>query len=159
MRKKKFHVYCTLIQIFEGMPNGGPQNREEKLWKITRELVIETHYCCCCLLKFLLPNELKNSPFLWVLPMKGKELQHSRNLVVDSSARDHNFSLIFKVEKILKGILDSIPSPSVKVQIMGGKVCLRCKGKTLPGVVNRPGCQQTFCFPAHNLNPHWRWKW
>ena len=96
MRKKNFHVYCTLIQIFEGMPNGGPQNREEKLWKITRELVIETHYCCCCcLLKFLLPNELKNSPFLWVLPMKGKELQHSKNLVVDSSARDHNFSSIF----------------------------------------------------------------
>ena len=58
--------------------------------------------------------------------MKGKELQHSRNLVVDFSARDHNFSLIFKVEKILKGSLDSIPSPSpsVKIQIMGGKVCL-----------------------------------
>ena len=44
--------------------------------------------------------------------MKGKELQLSRNLVVDSSARDHNFSLIFKVEKILKGSLDSIPPPS-----------------------------------------------
>ena len=42
-----------------------------------------------------------------------------------------------KVEKILKGSLDSIssPSPSVKIQIMGGKVCLRCKGKTLLGVV------------------------
>ena len=39
-----------------------------------------------------------------------------------------------KVEKILKGSMDSIlsPSPSVKIQIMGGKVCLRCKGKTLP---------------------------
>ena len=38
-----------------------------------------------------------------------------------------------KVEKILKDRLDSIPSPSpsVKIQIMGGKVCLRCKGKTL----------------------------
>ena len=44
-----------------------------------------------------------------------------------------------KVEKILKGSLDSIPSPSplVKIQIMGGKVCLRCKGKTLLGVVNK----------------------
>ena len=42
-----------------------------------------------------------------------------------------------KVEKIFKGSLDSIPSPSplMKIQIMGGKVCLRCKGKTLPGVV------------------------
>ena len=44
-----------------------------------------------------------------------------------------------KVEKILKGSLDSIPSPlpSVKIQIMGGKVCLRCKSKTLLGVVNK----------------------
>ena len=33
-----------------------------------------------------------------------------------------------KVEKILKGSLDSIPSlsPSVKIQIMDKKVCLRC---------------------------------
>ena len=44
-----------------------------------------------------------------------------------------------KVEKILKGSLDLIPSPSpsVKIQIMGGKVCLRCKGKTLLGIVNK----------------------
>ena len=37
-----------------------------------------------------------------------------------------------KAEKILKYSLDLIPSPSpsVKIQIMGGKVCLRCKGKT-----------------------------
>ena len=28
-------------------------------------------------------------------------------------------------------------SPSVKIQIVGGKVCLRCKGKTLLGVVNK----------------------
>ena len=42
-----------------------------------------------------------------------------------------------KVEKILKGSLDSIPSPSVKIQIMDGKVCLRCKGKTLLGIVNK----------------------
>ena len=30
----------------------------------------------------------------------------------------------FKVENILKGSLYSIPSPSVKIQIMGGKVLL-----------------------------------
>ena len=41
-----------------------------------------------------------------------------------------------KVEKILKGSLDSIPSPSVKIQIMGGIVRLRCKGKALLGIVN-----------------------
>ena len=42
-----------------------------------------------------------------------------------------------KVEQILNGSLDSIssPSPSVKIQIMGRKVSLRCKGKTLLGVV------------------------
>ena len=39
---------------------------------------------------------------------------------------------IVLVEKILKGSLDSIPSPSpsVKIQIKSGKVCLRCKSKT-----------------------------
>ena len=44
-----------------------------------------------------------------------------------------------KVENILKGSLDSIPSlsPSVKIQIMDKKVCLRCKGKTLLGGVNK----------------------
>ena len=44
-----------------------------------------------------------------------------------------------RVEKILKGSLDSIPSPSasVRIQIMGGKVCLRYEGRTLLGVVNK----------------------
>ena len=44
--------------------------------------------------------------------------------------------VVDKVEKILKGSLDSIPSlsPSEK---MGRKVCLRCKGKILLGVVNK----------------------
>ena len=47
--------------------------------------------------------------------------------------------LKYKVGKILKGSLDSIPSPSpsMKNQIMGGKVCLRRRGKTLLGVVNK----------------------
>ena len=49
------------------------------------------------------------------------------------------FLIDYKVEKILKDSLDSIlsPSPSVKIQIMGGKICLRCKGETLLGVVNK----------------------
>ena len=44
-----------------------------------------------------------------------------------------------KIENILKGSLDLIPSPlsSVKIQIMGEKVCLGCKGKTLLGIVNK----------------------
>ena len=48
-------------------------------------------------------------------------------------------TMFLKVEKILKGSLDLIPSPSVKIQIMGGKVCLMCKGKIIAG-----RCQQTF---------------
>ena len=53
------------------------------------------------------------------------------------------------------------PSPWVKIQIMGGKVCLRLKGKTLLGVVTKllkTITQQCFAllpqvnFPANNLN-------
>jgi hypothetical protein len=44
-----------------------------------------------------------------------------------------------KVEKILKSSLDAIPSPSVKIQIVGGKSCLRCKWQNIVG-----HCQQTF---------------
>jgi hypothetical protein len=36
-----------------------------------------------------------------------------------------------KVEKIIKGSLDSVPSPSMEIQIMVGKVCLKCEDKTL----------------------------
>ena len=48
-------------------------------------------------------------------------------------------SISSKVENILKGSLDLIPSPlpSVKIQIMGGKVYMSCKGKTLLGIVNK----------------------
>ena len=51
----------------------------------------------------------------------------------------YGFGLTFlKVEKILKGSLDLISSPSlsVKIQIIGWEVYLRDAG----------GCQQTFCF-------------
>ena len=40
--------------------------------------------------------------------------------------REHfYFKEVSKVEKILKGSLDTIPSPSVKIQILGGKIT-RC---------------------------------
>ena len=47
--------------------------------------------------------------------------------------------IIGKIEKVLKGSLDSIPSPlpSLKIQIMGGKIGLMCEGKTLLGIVNK----------------------
>ena len=52
---------------------------------------------------------------------------------------DVSMNYAAKVENILKGNLDLIPAtaPSVKTQIIGGKVCLRCKGKTLLSVVNK----------------------
>ena len=79
--------------------------------------------------------------------------------------------ILIKVEKILKGSLDLIPSPSpsLNIQIMGGKVCWSCKGKTLLGVANKllktksllttPSNAHTHFtpqanFPANNLNFH-----
>ena len=67
-----------------------------------------------------------------------------------------------KVENFLKGDLDVIPSPSpsVKIQIMGRKVCLMCKGKTLLGLVNKLLKTKSVAllpqgnFPANNLNFH-----
>ena len=67
-----------------------------------------------------------------------------------------------------------MPLPSLKIQIMGGKVCLMCKGKTLLGIVNNLSKQKVcwhrpskFCliivsivnFPVNNLNFHWRLRW
>ena len=62
-----------------------------------------------------------------------------------------------KVEKILKGILVSIPSPSpsVKIQIMGGKVCLRCRGKTLLGVVNNLLKAKSLLTSPSNVLPYY----
>ena len=62
----------------------------------------------------------------------------------------------FKVEKILK---DSIPSPSlsvkIQIQIMGGKVCLRCKGKTLLGVVNKLLKTKSLLTSPSNVLPYY----
>ena len=62
-----------------------------------------------------------------------------------------------KVKKILKGSLDSIssPSPSVKIQIMGRKVCFRCKGKTLLGVVNKLLKSKSLLTSPSNVLPYY----
>ena len=62
-----------------------------------------------------------------------------------------------KVEKILKGSLDLIPtpSPSVKIQIMEGKVCLSCKGKTLLGVVNKLFKTKSLLTSPSNVLPYY----
>ena len=66
-------------------------------------------------------------------------------------------ALVFKVENILKGSLDLIPSPSpsVKIQIMGGKVCLRCKGKTLMGSVNKLLKTKSLMTKPSNVLPYY----
>ena len=71
-------------------------------------------------------------------------------------ARGRSYSKDSKVEKILKGSLDSIPSPSpsVKIQIMGWKVCFRCKGKTLLGVVNKLKKTKSLLTSPSNVLPY-----
>jgi hypothetical protein len=61
---------------------------------------------------------------------------------------------LLKVEKILKGSLDSIPSPSVKIQIMVGKDCVRCKGKTLLGVVHKHLKTKNLLISPSNVLPY-----
>ena len=60
-------------------------------------------------------------------------------LVPSSKKIPGHFNLDNKVENILKGSLDSIPSPtpSLKNLITGGTVWLRCEGKTLLGIENK----------------------
>ena len=62
--------------------------------------------------------------------------------------------IYFKVEKILKGSLDSIPSPSpsVKFQIMRRKVSLRCKSKTILGVLKTKGLLTSPSNVCHNTS-------
>ena len=57
-------------------------------------------------------------------------------------------------EKILKGSLDLIPS--VKIQIMGGKVCLRGKGKALLGIVNKLYVFKSLLTTPSNVLPLYR---
>jgi hypothetical protein len=64
---------------------------------------------------------------------------------------------IHKLEKILKGGLESIPkpSPSVKILIMGGKVCLRSKDRTLLGVVNKLLKAKSLLASPSNVLPYY----
>ena len=66
-------------------------------------------------------------------------------------------SIYSKVEKILKDSLDSIPSPSpsVKIQVMGGKVCLRCKGKTLLNGVDKLLKTKSLLTSPSNVLPYY----
>ena len=65
------------------------------------------------------------------------------------------YAMAFKVENILKCSLDLTPSPSVKIQIMGGKVCLRLKGKTLLGFVNKLLKTKSLLTSPSNVLPYY----
>ena len=88
-------------------------------------------------------DELNIMKLLHAIPSKGpftKRLKEALRKIQEKKNNDEvSAEFLDKVEKILKGSLGLIPSPlpSVKIQIMGVKVCLRCKGQTLLGVVNK----------------------
>jgi hypothetical protein len=72
------------------------------------------------------------------------------------TGKRYDISIVFvKVEMIFKGSLDSIPSPSIKIQIMGAKVSLMCKGKTLLGVVYKIGKTKSLLTSPNNVLPHY----
>jgi hypothetical protein len=86
----------------------------------------------------MLWKQKKKSYQLQSIPFQNPEIEedikfNEEELDVPKTTR------LFKVEKILKGSLDSIPShsPSMKIQIMGRRVRLRCKIKTLLGLANK----------------------
>ena len=115
----------------------------------------------------LLPIEVAFTALAWFFPFMfcyhvKSNSSHRLELAITHRTQVHFYLLFLKVEKILKRSLDSIPSPSplAKIQIMGEKVCLRCKGKALLGIVNKLLKTKCFAllpkvnFPAHNLNFH-----
>jgi len=68
----------------------------------------------------------------------------------------HHLSRRFERYPFQKGSLNLIPSPSppVKIQIMGGKVCSRDKGKTLLGVVNKLLKKEILMTSPSNVLPY-----
>ena len=72
------------------------------------------------------------------------------------SFSEGEFLFSWKVEKSLKGSLDSIqsPLPSVKIQTMGGEVCFRYKGKTFLGVVSKLLKTKSLLTSPSNLLPY-----
>ena len=84
----------------------------------------------------------------YILQLEMHTKYHSEPKLIISIENWWKKSRFVKVEKILKGSLDSNPSPSqlVKIQSMGGKVCLSYRGKTLLGVVNKLENEKKVCW-------------
>ena len=106
------------------------------------------------------------SPFLQHLQHRVCRRDHTLSIQIRYHLKINMFTpfchvLIYiksvKVEKFLKGSLNSIPSPSpsMKIQIMGRKVCLMCKGKTLLGVVNKLLKTKSLLTSPSNVLPYY----
>ena len=84
-----------------------------------------------------------------------QKLQEARQTAQTISARSGKKPIFSRVEKILKSSLDSIPSASVKIQIIGVKVSLRCKGKTFLGVFNKLLKTKSLLTSPSNVLPYY----
>ena len=136
--------------------------------------MIQTLICCRVHSQFLSTAVFLRTRW-WCLFGISRCYKESNMLELRTSSLDnfyrvpkvHSSYVLIKVEKILKGSLDLISStsPSVKIQIIGGKFCLRCEGKTFlfsKVCWQRPAifCLYTSSKLSHlNLNFHWRWSW
>ena len=117
--------------------------------------------------KFNSWNEIEQyldvSNFKYLSKVQINELPRTQNTKLPSAKWPFLYKV--KVEKILKGSLDSIPSPSpsVKIQFMVGIAghCQQTFGNKKFVYIT----QQCFAllpqvnFPDNNLNFHWRWRW
>ena len=141
----------------------------ERILGVTFLLVVFTPSCCAQLFGMLifakyLPFEAQTAcSFLGILyPNKALTKQERINICCDAprmtvflfNCRPLCFS---KVEIFLKGGLDLLPSPSpsVKIQIMGWKVGLECKGKTLLGGVNKLLKTKSLLTSHNNVLPYY----
>ena len=120
--------------------------------------------CATELSQDMLLEKIQKYVSLFSLPMwkigqeeKYLEVWNIRGIIFVSSYSKDVGRFLHKVENILKGSLDLIPSPSpsVKIQIMGRKVHSRCKGKTLLGDVNKLfAFKSLLTMPSHVLPLH-----
>ena len=111
-------------------------------------------------------RELRTWFFLWSTAFNAKTSYRSVHFWVEHHSLlsrifkvheilAHRWKKNIKVEKIWKGGMDSISSrsTSAKIQIMGGKVCLRRKGKIFLGVVNKLFKIKSFLTMPSNVLP------
>ena len=116
--------------------------------ELTGQKPVKIYHCAVLPCRTMCFRQEPSQHKMELLPCKDQRYNRPRCFLLDTlswhliSEEKSTLKVRFphcKVEKILKVSLDSIPSPSplVKIQILGGKVCLRCNGKTLLGGVNK----------------------